>query len=328
MKAKALVTGASGFTGSHLVKRLVSEGYEVYALVRKESSLFRLKNVRCKFVYGDIRDRKAIETAVKGKDIIFHLAAAWQNYDLTDRDFFDINVTGTRNLLDAALKSKVKKFIHTSTAGVLGDVKEIPANEQTPYNPGYAYQTTKMKGELLALDYHKKRGLPVVVIRPCGIYGPGDMRFLKLFKALKKRTFFMIGSGKKLYHPVYIDNLVEGYLLAATKKQAIGRVYLITDKEPVEMNHLVATIAKELGVQTRKIHIPLLPVYIASVIIGTFCKLVRIPAPIEPRRLDPFVKTRSFDISRAERELGYTPKIKLEEGIRRTAKWYCKEGLL
>lgn len=325
---KALVTGASGFTGSHLVKRLVRDGYKVTALVRKKSNLSRLKNVKCEFVYGDVRDKEEIEEAVKGKDIVFHLAAAWQNYSMTTKEFHDINVTGTKNLLDAARKYGVKRFIHTSTVGVLGNVKEIPASERTEYNPGYPYQHTKLEAELLALAYYRKYKLPVTVVRPSGVHGPGDKRFLKVFKLIKEGKLVMIGKGDKWYHLTYIDDLIQGYVLCATKKKAIGQVYIFANEEPVTIQEFAHLVAKIVKGRPPRMNVPVLPVYLVAAILEAICTPLRIKPFISPRRLDPFRNNRIFSISKAKKELGFKPKVGLEEGLKRTAAWYKKEGWL
>ena len=324
MKQQVLVTGAAGFTGSKLVHELPEKNFEVYAFVRRHSDLARLKGTKAQIIYGDLRDKASVENAVRKVNIIYHIGAAWQHYSLSDQDYFDINVQGTKNLLDAARKYNIIRFVHTSTVGVLGDVRQIPATEKTPYNPGYVYQYSKVEGEKLALQYYKNYKLPVVVIRPSGIYGPGDMRFVRLYKGIQNKRFVMIGKGDKLYHLTYIDDLIQGYILAGTSNSAIGQVYIIADDHAVTMNQLVQIIAKQLHVEPPRLHLPLLPVIVGAWICEKACQPFNLKPFISVRRLDPFRKHRSFDISKAKKELKYQPRVSLEEGIKRTIQW-CKE---
>ena len=327
MVKNILVTGATGFAGSHLAKRLVKEGYNLRVLVRKTSDLSRIKDLKLDIVYGDLRDKKSVNTALKGVDLVYNIAASYQDYNLSNDDYWAINYKGTKNLLDASVKYKIKRFVHCSTTGVLGDVKEI-ANENAPYNPCDIYQETKAEAEKLVLEYYKKYNLHVVVVRPTGIYGPGDKRFLKLIKAINERKFFMIGKGDKLYHLTYIDDLVNGFILAGIKENAVGQVYNIGGPRSVKMNDFVLLISKTLKVPASKIKIPIFPVLAFSWICDKFLRPLGIKPPIVPRRLDPFRKNRAFDISKAKRELGYKPKVDLKEGIKRTVQWYKENGLL
>jgi nucleoside-diphosphate-sugar epimerase len=182
-----------------------------------------------------------------------------------------------------------------------------------------------MEGELLALRYHGEKGLPVVVFRPVGIYGPGDTRFLKLFRNVRKP---MIGSGKVLYHLTYIDDLVEGIRLAGETPKVEGEIFTLAGPRYTTLNELYAAIARSLGTRPSRVHLPLWPFLTAGAICETACRPFRISPPIYRRRMDFFVKDRAFDISKARRVLGYDPKIDLDEGLSRTAEWYRGQGLL
>ncbi|RLI78455.1 hypothetical protein DRP07_11040 [Archaeoglobales archaeon] len=322
---KVLVTGATGFTGSHLVRRLLKEGYAVRAFIRKRSS--KLPS-GIEIVMGDLRDKDSIVKAVKGIDIIFHVAAQFQDYRAKDKVYWEVNVEGTKYLLEEALKNDIERFIHCSTVGVLGDVKEIPANEDTPPNPGDIYQITKYEAEKLALEYYKKHGLPVVVIRPAGIYGPGDMRLLKLFKLISENKFVMFGNGDKLYHLTYIDDLINGFILCATKKGIEGEIFIIAGEEPITVKELVKQISETLGVPYPRRRFPLFPVFVASILCEKICKLFGVSPPLFPRRLDFFRKNRAFSIEKAKKVLGYEPQIDLKTGLKRTIEWYKMNGYL
>lgn len=323
-----LVTGATGYTGSCLVRRLIKDGIRVRILARFRERARILEEIGAELVVGDIRDRAIMDKAVEGVDVVFHLAAAFRTVGLKDKDYWDIHVLGTKNILEASIRSNIKRFVHCSTIGVHGGVLEIPANEESPFNPGDIYQVTKLEGEKLAIQYWRDKGLPVVVVRPAGIYGPGEMRFFKLFKAVNKGKFIMIGNGRVFWHPVYIDDLLEGIILSAEVSKIEGEAFIIGDEEYITLNELVDSIASVLEVKLKKIYIPAWPIQLS----GSFCELVCKPFGIKPpiyrRRVDFFTKDRAFDISKAKARLGYKPRYDLLTGLRLTAQWYKENGLL
>jgi nucleoside-diphosphate-sugar epimerase len=277
---------------------------------------------------GDLRDLNSLERAMKDIDTVYHIAALYRQENVSRKEMWETNVQGTQNMLDSAVKAGVRRFVHCSTVGVHGDIKNPPADEQAPYGPGDYYQESKTEGEKIALSYMREGRLPMVVFRPAGIYGPGDLRFLKLFKAIKKRTFIMFGSGHVLYQMVYIDDLIEGILLCGTSEKAVGNVYILTGDEPVTLNQLVRLIADSLKVPEPWLRFPVMPVYLAGLLCELIFKPLGLNPPLYRRRVDFFRKSRAFDISKAEKELGFNPQIDLRTGITMTANWYQKEGLL
>ncbi|MCX6375002.1 MAG: NAD-dependent epimerase/dehydratase family protein [Armatimonadetes bacterium] len=325
---KVLVTGATGFAGSHLTRRLLDEGQDVRILVRPTSDASGLELSGAEIARGDVTDADSVRRAVDGVEVVYHLAALFRRAKFPDADYRAVNYDGTLNLLQAALDAGVRRFIHCSTVGVLGHIENPAANEETPYNPGDIYQVSKCEAEKAALGFHRERGLPVVVIRPAGIYGPGDLRWLKLFRAISRRRFVMLGSGTTLIHWVYISDLIDAFRLAAESPNAVGKVYIAAGERYVTLNELVETIAKSLNVPPPKLHIPVGPVRILSGVCEDLCRALRIEPPIFRRRVDFFIKDRAFDITKARADLGYAPKVDLPEGVSRTARWYKEQGLL
>jgi nucleoside-diphosphate-sugar epimerase len=323
---KVLVTGANGFTGSYLCKNLLLRGDHVRALVRRKSDLSLLKGVDVEYFYADISNGQPLDEALKGIDVVFHIAAIYRTEGVPKRVFYEVNVDGTERLLKAAKAAGVSRFVHCSTVGVQGEIKNPPATEQAPFNPGDHYQLSKMEGELLARRFFKERQLPGTVVRPVGIYGPGDTRFFKLFNFIQNGKFRMIGDGKVLYHMTYVEDLVEGIMLASEKDEALDEVFTIGGDEYVTLAELVDHISKILGKPVSQKSIPVWPVWVAGLICETICRPLRINPPLHRRRLDFFIKDRAFDISKAKKLLGYQPKVKLDEGLRRTAQWYAEQG--
>ncbi len=325
---KILVTGAGGFTGSALVRRLVADGYPVRAVVRPGRP-FELETHELIEKYeGDLTDRDSVASMVKGCTDLFNIAALFRRAGVPDSDYWKVNRDGVQYLLDAAVSEGIRMFVHCSTIGVCGHIEHPPGDEQTPYHPGDIYQLTKMEGEKLALQYFRENRLKGCVIRPASIYGPGDLRLLKLFKMIKKGKFVVIGSGKPHFHTVFIDDLIQGFILGWQKEESHGEVFICASAEHVPLKALFEMIAAEFGVPPPRIKIPAMPVQVLSEIVEKICVPLRIEPPIYRRRVDFFTKHREFDITKARTVLGYEPSVSLREGLHRTAIWYEKKGLL
>lgn len=327
---KVLVTGGTGFTGKALVKRLVEDGHEVVSLDYKEHlKTDEEREWGVKVVIGSVTEKDAIEEAIEGVDVVQHLAAAFREMDVPESYYDKVNVGGTKNMLDAAVRHNVKKFIYCSTCGVHGNIDNPPADEDAPIQPADYYQKTKYKAEPIVNQYHKEKGLKTVIIRPTAIYGPGDPeRFFMIYKNVSKGHFPMFGDGKTFYHPVYIDNLVDGFILAMEKDNAIGRTYLIADEHYVHIEELVKEVGRSMDIDVKIKHYPIAPLVAAGHVFETVYKPFHKVPPIFPRRVDWFRQNRAFNIDRAKKELGYKPKIDLKEGLKRTAEWYKQEGYL
>lgn len=322
------VTGGTGFTGGYLCRHLVKRGYKVRALARATSNTTLLESLGAEIVYGDLSDPDSYRHNLKGVKTIYHIAALYRSESVPRKLFWEVNLEGTRNLLEAAAAAGVDRFVHCSTVGVQGEIKNPPATEDYPYNPGDVYQESKMEGEKLALRFFREQGLAGVVVRPVGIYGPGDKRFLKLFRYINNGKFRMFGSGQVLYHLTFVEDLVEGIILAGEKEQAVGQIYTLGGEEYVTLNELVEMIAEALGVEKPEGHLPLWPLWVAGVVCEAICRPLRIEPPIYRRRIDFFIKDRAFDISKAKKELGYQPKVDLKTGLKITADWYRQQGWL
>ncbi|MBA2565028.1 MAG: NAD-dependent epimerase/dehydratase family protein [Gemmatimonadetes bacterium] len=321
---KTLVTGASGFTGSHLASRLAREGRSVVSFVRPTSDVSALEESGIECRVADIRERRSVEAAFEGISDVYHVAAAYRTEHADRDEFRRVNVDATRHLLDASIAAAVRRFVHCSTVGVQGNIDDPPATEAYRVAPGDHYQETKLEGERLALSYAGR--LPLSVVRPVGIHGPGDRRFLKLFRAVDRMRFVMIGSGRTLYHMTYIDDLVDGFLLAGTRPEALGEVFTIGGARYTTLNELVGLIADVLGRPRPRLRIPMAPIHAAAVACEAVFTPLGLNPPLYPRRVEFFRNDRAFDISKARRLLGYQPRVDLEEGLRRTAEWYRRHG--
>jgi dihydroflavonol-4-reductase len=326
---RVLVTGATGFTGGHLARALAARGDTVSALVRTEGpAASALSQAGITPVIGDLRDRQALAAAAGGVDVVYHIAALYRQAGRADEIYRAVNATAVRDVVEAAAGSGVKRVVHCSTVGVHGDIAQPPANEDAPLQPGDIYQVTKLEGEELAREAGARLGIEITIVRPTGIYGPGDRRLLKLFRGVARRRWFTLGSGEIYYHLTFIDDLVDGFRLCGTHPAAANRTYILAGGEVTTLNALVALIAEVAKVPVPRRHWPVWPFWTAGAVCEAICAPLGIEPPIFRRRVDFFTKSRAFDITRARTEIGFAPRVGLREGIRRTLNWYRTEGWL
>ena len=320
------LTGGTGYTGGHLLARLRARGHEVSALVRP--ALRRTIDAGVRWVEGDLRTPEALFRLVEGADAVVHVAAVYRTAGHPDAYYRAVNVGGTRLLLEAAARSGVRRFVHTSTVGVHGDVRNPPADESAPFEPGDVYQQTKAEADLLALRFQREHGLPVVVVRPAAIYGPGETRLAKLFRAIARGRYAIVGSGRAHYHLVEIDDLLDGYELALAHPAAPGEAFILAGPRSVSQEELARTIARHTGGRVLPFRIPIAPLHVAADLCEAVCVPLEIEPPLHRRRVDFWTKNRSFSVEKARRLLGYEPKVDVDEGIGRAALWYRQAGWL
>ncbi len=326
---KVLVTGGLGFTGAALCLRLAERGDQVVALDNKSGLLDEaLREHGVEIHLGSVTDEALVNRLVSGCDRVHHLAAAFRLVNLGKRAYWDINVGGTRNVLEAARANGGPRVVNCSTCGVHGNVEHPPAPETAPIAPADYYQYTKWEGEKLAMTY-VEQGQWVTTLRPAAIYGPGDPeRFYMIFKRVARGHFTFLGDGSALYHPLYIDNLVDAFLRAAEADAANGQSYLIADEEYVPVRDLVERTARAIQVDCKLRFLPFWPAYAVAWGVETLYRPLPAEPPIFRRRLDWFRQNRAFAIDKAKREIGYDPRVGLDEGLRRTGDWYKSRGML
>ncbi len=325
---KVLVTGATGFTGGYLAKALIERGFEVRVLVRDAKRLRADIRSSVEVVEGSISDADAVDRAVTGCEQVYNLAASYRESGARRHVYHDVHVKGTENLLQAAVKHRVSRYIHCSTMGVHGHVTQIPSDESSPFNPGDEYQRTKLEGEQLVWSFCAKHDLPFSVVRPGAIYGPGDMRLLKLFRQIQKGTFPILGSGRINYHLVYIDDLIDGFILCGQEENALNQAFFFGHRDFISLNAMTTLIADLLSVNPPKLRLPVWPVYLVALLCEAVCYPFKINPPLFRRRVDFYTHNRSFTMEKAHKLLGYEPKQGIEEGFKKTIAWYRQEGLL
>ena len=326
---KVLVTGGTGFTGKALVRRLIDDGHKVVALDYKEGhKTEELRKWGADVRIGSVTDPEIVAAAMKEVDVVQHLAAAFRELNVPNSFYDEVNINGTKIVLEAASREGVTKFVYCSTCGVHGNVENPPATEDSPINAADYYQQTKYQAEPLVLEYHRK-GLRSTILRPAAIYGPGDPeRFQMIFRRAKSGRFPMFGSGATLYHPLYIDNLVDALVLAMAPGDSDGEAFLIADEEYLSIEDLVTRVGNAMNVDVQISHYPIAPLIVVGHVLEFVCKPFKIAPPIFPRRVDWFRQNRAFSIEKAKSLLGYRPRVGLDTGLKRTFDWYKSEGLI
>jgi nucleoside-diphosphate-sugar epimerase len=320
-----LVTGATGFLGSALTIELVKRQQPVRILARDEKKARQQFGDAVTIIAGDITDTAQVQRAVEGATTIYHCVGKLYHPSIPAELYAQTHVEGTDILLKACQgQTQLQHFVHISTTGVHGVTGTTPAADDAPFAPTNPYESTKLEGELLALKAYQEQGLPVSVVRPGLVYGPGDVHLLGFFKSINKGLFRVIDGGKALLHPVYIDDMVTAMLLCGERSQAIGRAYNIAGDHPVSIRQLATAIAHVLDRKLPAGSIPLWLANLASDIFAITPGMKGERAPLTRSRVKFLTHSRVYDISQARSELGYRPEIGLEEGMKRTAAWYHK----
>jgi nucleoside-diphosphate-sugar epimerase len=250
--------------------------------------------------------------------VVYHLASAHLDVSLSDQDYRRVNVDATVALLDAARQTGVRRFVHCSSVGVIGNVDHPPADETAECHPTNVYERTKLEGERAALDFVQRTGFSLVVMRPAWVYGPRCPRTAKLFRTISKGRFPIFGSGRNLRHPVYVSDAIRGLELCGEIQGIDGEVFIIAGEAPVESRELVKLISAELNVPAPRIHLPILLGRWAGLTLEVMSGLAGRQPPFSRRSLDFFLKHNAYSIDKARQRLGYHPQVDLRNGIRRT----------
>jgi len=324
-----LVTGATGFTGVNLTKKLVEAGMKVRAVARQSSDLSPLAGLDIQWVRGDVFDKNVISDAMDGQEYVFHIAAAYRDPSCTLEDYRNVHMKSTELIAkEAARSAQFKRLIHISTVGVHGHISRPPADELYPFDPGDDYQQTKLEAEQWLVEFAAVNKLAYTVIRPAAIYGPGDKRLLKVFKMAMKPYFFLLGQGKCLYHLVHVDDLTDALLVAATHPAALGEIFIIGNPEPLSIDGMARVVAGYFGRKLRVVRLPITPFFLAGDLCEMLCRPLGLQPPIYRRRVAFYSKDRAFDVSKMKDVLGFIPRNSNKDGLQETARWYAEQGWL
>jgi nucleoside-diphosphate-sugar epimerase len=323
-----LVTGATGFLGAALVRRLVVEGAKVRVLVRAAAKARRLTQEGVDSVVGDITDNGALEAAADGVAIVYHLAGKLLVPGVPESYYHRTHVEGTKLLLACCRRQpELKRFVHCSTTGVLGGTGDRAADENAPRRPTNIYEATKAEAELAVRAAWRDR-FPAVIVRPGLVYGPGDLHLLSFFRSILRRQFRPIGHRPVWLHPIYIDDMTEALIRCGVRPAAVGECFHVADREPVTLEGFATLIARAAGRNLPPGRIPL-PVARAVAAIGDLLPAsMGGLAPLTRSRLEFLTHSRVYDVAKAQRLLDFAASIDLPTGIARTMAWYREQGYL
>lgn len=326
---KIFVTGATGYIGNNLAKKLADEGNIIHALCRNEHTKV-LSHHNIKIFKGDITDKSSIENAIKDCEQVYHLAAYARVWAKNMSTFYKLNVDGLRNVLDAARNSSVQKIVFTSTAGTLGPSGSRPVKEDDARigEPFTDYEISKTQAENLCREYCNKYDMHIVTVNPPRIYGPGIItesnavtRLIKLYMAGKWK--FIPGDGKRTGSYVYIDDIVNGHILAMQKGRN-GERYILAGVN-ASYNEFFDLLAKATGKKISLIKLPVWLMMIAGNAMQLYTNITGKPPLLTPRWIKKYYHDWSLSSEKAQRELGYN-YISLEEGLQKTVDWLKQQA--
>lgn len=313
---KALVTGATGFIGSHLAEALIRQGFDVCCLVRKTSNLCNIEGLHLSMMEGDCADRESLSEVVKDVDYVFHLAGLTKAR--SDVEFFDANVKGTENIINAVLENNpyIKRFVYLSSLAVAGpSLDGNPLKECCEPNPVSVYGRTKLEGEKIVFAHRDK--IPVAIIRPPAVYGPRDKDLLIFFKMV--RSGFIPYWGESYYSFIYIDDLINVIILSALNKEAEGEIFFVSDGNIYSIDDIITAISNALQKRPIKIMLPkfLMPM------IGFVSEKVKGISIINTDKIKEMKHTHWIcDTTKAMEILKFAPRVNIREGAKWTADWY------
>ncbi|MEW5744290.1 MAG: NAD(P)-dependent oxidoreductase [Nitrospirota bacterium] len=313
---KALVTGATGFIGSHLVDSLIREGLEVSCLVRDTSNMKYLEDLYCRTVRGDCTESASLAAAVRGVDYVFHLAGLTKA--CTEEDFYRINAKGTENLIEAVRlhNPTIKRFVHLSSLAAVGpSADSTPLTETCTAAPVSLYGKSKLEGERAVL--RRRDDLPVTVIRPPAVYGPRDRDLLVFFKMTK--SGIVPYWGKCSYSFIYIDDLIRGIIRSALSEQARGEIFFLSDGNIYSTDDIIDAIAEAVQRRPMRVSVP----RFVMPLLGLISEKVKGAAIINSDKIREMQHSYWIcDTSKARERLQFEPKVNIREGARWTADWY------
>lgn len=322
-----LVTGATGFTGSVLTRKLAEAGLDVRAIARHSSKTDHLADLDIQWFRGNVFDRETVNKAADKAQYIFHMATAYREAKLSENDYSNVHLKSTRLLAEAALKNpSFKRFIHISTVGIHSHIENPPADENYPIRPADIYQKTKAEAELWLRDFGSKHNLPLTVLRPAAIYGPGDRRLLKVFKMAMWKYFPILGHGKCLYHLIHVEDLTNIMILAATHPAANNEIFICGNPKSISLEEMGRCIAEALGKELKVVRLPAWPFFLLGAVCELLCRPLGIEPPIYRRRVAFYTKDRSFNTCKLREMLGYQTIFSNEKGLTATARWYVDHG--
>lgn len=325
---KALVTGGTGFVGSHIVDQLLEKKYTVRCLIRKSSDTKWLNGKPIEFVYGDLFDQPALQEAVTGVDYIYHSAGVTKAK--TPEEYYRGNAEGTKNLLQATIKHNpgVRRFVHVSSQTAVGpSPTQTPIDESASPHAITTYGKSKLEAEN---ECEKVKGsIPITIVRPPAVFGERDKDVFEFFNTMSKGLQPMVGFTEKYVSLIHVFDLARGIIMAAESERSQGQLYFITSKEVYGWKQIGEVTRKVMQKRALAIRLPEFVVHVIAAFAEVGAKFSTKPALINFEKARDMVQNYwTCSHEKAKRDFGFEQQIELETGIRRTIQWYRSEGWL
>jgi nucleoside-diphosphate-sugar epimerase len=327
---RILVSGASGFIGSHFVERALADGHEVVGLFRTQKPcnrrmLAQLRSAGAQLLQADLLDPASLAAAFERVDVVCHFAGAFNDSAGDDDLYRRVNVAGTRNLAAAAAARGVRRFVFCSTAGIYGRRQDGIIDEEAPTQPWNAYERSKLDAETALREVAAGSGMEYVILRPAVVYGPRDGRLRKMFKLAVRGRFPLFGRGAGRRHFVHVADVVDAFLRACSAPAARNRDMIVAGRQAVPLRELLRTLAEVAGRSSTGPHLPLTPMLMLAAVTEDVCRLLHVQPPLHRRRMDFYLNDAEFDCRRARHILDWEPKVELREGLALTLSSYRDE---
>ena len=328
--AKVLVTGASGLIGRHLVRRLLQQGKQIRILVRRQAPIEFRDNRNLEILFGDLGDPAAVDRAVAGTDIVYHIGAAMLG---GADDHYSSTVVGTRNIVESVLRHGVGRLVYMSSLSCLQSAprgRKGPVREDWPIEPfpdrrGY-YTQAKTEAEQVVRDAVTNRGLRATLLRPARVFGPNASIVTPDVARRYRNSLVIIGDGTRNLPLVYVEDVVDALLLAAEKSKFDGSVFHIVDQHRITQNQLLREFTAQTGSSAKNIYVPAVMLYGVAFVIDLLARLLRRSAPLSIYRVKSALTPMEFDCSWAKEGLDWTPRIGVVSGLRETFAAVREEG--
>jgi len=325
---RVLITGATGFIGSHLTEELHKKGYEIRCIIRKSSNLQWIKHLPIEYIDVDYKDKKTLQKAIENVDVVYHAAGVTKSK--TKLGYFEGNHIPTKNLLEAILETdiNISRFVHISSQAAVGpSLDGKPIDENTPFHPITTYGISKMEAEKECLKLMNQ--LPITIVRPPAVYGPRDRDVFAFFDTMNKGIQPMIGFRDTYVSLVHVKDLVNGIILCGENKNAIGKTYFISSERYYNWKELGDLTSEVLNKKVIRVHVPNAVVYSIAVLSEFFALFSSKPALLNIEKAKDITQRYwTCSIEKAKKELGYSETLTIREGIENTIEWYKSNGWL
>jgi nucleoside-diphosphate-sugar epimerase len=322
-----LITGATGFIGSHLTKELCGQGYHCRCLVRnieKAKEIFK-DYEDIEFIVGDVAKIETLKNVANNIDVVFHLAAHGHVAAASEeafKKFYEINVNGTKNLLDECLDKNISKFFHFSSTAAVGLIPDVIVDENTKPQPKTPYQKSKLESEKVVKAFIKANGIHAVIYRPCMVYGVGGFgEFYKFVKLVKKGIMPKIGFKKKLTPLVNVEDVVQA-CIKGIKGAKIGETYFICGDKSYPFDEIIRYIKKSLSSKKISVYVPTYIALLGASILEYFAKISHKIPIVTRQNIKSTIADRMFSIEKAKKDFNYSPVSDLKQRIKQVIKYY------